>query len=128
MPDGPYQDTGPGRRKYPRRAFTYPVRVVGPDAVQWDGAYLDDYKLSAALERIPSEQYAIQLIEDDAPNAETLAVLRDLQGSEPQVQRALGYVNVVATLERSALGSVAVRPDVVSIQPRPQPQRFDERQ
>ena len=50
MPDGPYQDTGPGRRKYPRRSFAYPVRVVGPDAVQWDGFTVDISDGGAQLE------------------------------------------------------------------------------
>ena len=50
MPDGPFRDTGKGRRKNPRRGFSCPVRVIGPGAVQWDGFAVDISDGGAQLE------------------------------------------------------------------------------
>jgi hypothetical protein len=50
MPEGPFRDLGPGRRKSPRRAFHYFARVLGPDATQWDGFIVDISESGAQLE------------------------------------------------------------------------------
>lgn len=50
MAEGPYQDPGPGRRKYRRRSFYCPVKVVGPGAIQWDGFTVDISEAGAQLE------------------------------------------------------------------------------
>ena len=97
-------------------------------AIQWDGAYLDDYKLDPSIYSQQTEAYSIQLVKDEAPNSETLSLVRGLQRREGVVQEALGYVNVVAYLDRDALFQLARRPDVVSIQARPEPKLLDERQ
>jgi MYXO-CTERM domain-containing protein len=102
--------------------------ITASKTIQWDGEYLDDYKLDPSIQTIDTATYAIQLIKDDEANAATLALIRGLQSREAIIQEALGYVNVVAWVERKALDQIVQRPDVLSIQPRPQPRKFDERQ
>lgn len=55
MPDGPFRDTGNGRRKSPRRTFHYFAKVLGPDATQWDGFILDISESGAQLELFNTE-------------------------------------------------------------------------
>jgi len=50
MTDGPFQDSGRGRRKSARRKFSCPIKVLGPDAVQWDGFIVDISDSGAQLE------------------------------------------------------------------------------
>jgi hypothetical protein len=50
MPEAPYRDTGPGRRKSPRRPFHYFAKALGPDAAQWDGFIVDISESGAQLE------------------------------------------------------------------------------
>jgi PilZ domain len=50
MTEGPFQDSGRGRRKSSRRSFSYPVRALGPNAVQWDGFIVDISDSGAQLE------------------------------------------------------------------------------
>jgi PilZ domain len=50
MSDGPFRDAGAGRRKRPRRTFQYFVKVLGPDAMQWDGFIVDISESGAQLE------------------------------------------------------------------------------
>jgi len=98
--------------------------------IQWNGDYLDDYKLDPSIQaqKVEGAGYTIQLIKDDESNPETLSLIRTLQQRDGSLQEALGYVNVVATLSRDALYQIAKRTDVVSIQPRPEMRKFDERQ
>ncbi|AKJ02001.1 S8 family serine peptidase [Archangium gephyra] len=102
--------------------------ITASPAIQWDGEYLEDYKLEPSIQTIDTPTYAIQLIKDDEANAETLALIRGLQSREGVVQEAMDYVNVVAWVDRKALDQIVQRPDVLSIQPRPQRKKFDERQ
>ncbi|HLL56098.1 MAG TPA: S8 family serine peptidase, partial [Myxococcaceae bacterium] len=102
--------------------------TTGSQAIQWDGPYLNDYKLDPSINTVETAAYAIQLIQDDAANRETLGQIRSLQSREGVVQEALGYVNVNAYLDRAALYQLAMRPDVVSIQPSPEVKKLDERQ
>lgn len=97
-------------------------------AFQWEAPFLEDYKLDPQLGTVETELYAIQLVQDPEANARTLELVRSLQRSERAVHEALGYVNIVSELDRSALSQVVVRPDVVYIQPRPEPELLDERQ
>lgn len=50
MTEGPFRDSGQGRRKNPRRTFNYFARVLGSDALQWDGFILDISEKGAQLE------------------------------------------------------------------------------
>jgi hypothetical protein len=45
-----YRDLGKGRRQSPRRSFHYSARVLGPNAVQWDGFLVDISESGAQLE------------------------------------------------------------------------------
>jgi hypothetical protein len=104
------------------------VSAKAASAIQWDGAYLDDYKLDRHIQTIPTETYAIQLIKDEEANGPTLELINQLQSRSGTIQEALGYVNVNTYLTVQDLYQIAARPDVVSIQPRPVPRKFDERQ
>jgi hypothetical protein len=64
MADGPFRDTGIGRRKSPRRSFHYFAKVLGPDTTQWDGFIVDISESGAQLELfdtdgIPDEFYLL---------------------------------------------------------------------
>ena len=102
--------------------------VSATPAIQWNGDYLDDYKLNPSIQTVATDTYAIQLIKDDEANPDTLALIRGLQSKDGVIQEALGYVNVTAALTRQDLLQIAGRPDVLSIQPRLPVHKFDERQ
>jgi len=104
------------------------VSAKAANAIQWDGAYLDDYKLDRHIQTLPTETYAIQLIKDEEANGPTLELINQLQSRSGTIQEALGYVNVSTYLKVQDLYRIAAQPDVVSIQPHPLPRKFDERQ
>ncbi|WP_257455217.1 S8 family serine peptidase [Archangium lipolyticum] len=112
----------------PTAMGTLQRHITASPVIQWDGEYLDAYKLAPSIQTVVTPTYAIQLIKDEETNGATLELIRSLQSQEATIREALGYVNVVAWLDRKALDEVARRPDVVSIQPRPEPRKFDERQ
>jgi len=96
--------------------------------IQWDGEYLADYKLDPSVNTVATAAYTIQLVKDPGTNEGTLALIRGMQSREAIVSEVLDYVNVVAFVDRRALDELVQRPDVLSIHPRVQPQKFDERQ
>ncbi|WNG38694.1 S8 family serine peptidase [Archangium violaceum] len=102
--------------------------ITAAPTIRWDGEYLDDYKLHPTVNTVTTAAYSIQLIQDDETNGATLDLIRKLQTREPVVRKSLGYVNVVAYVDRKAINEIVQRPDVLSIQPRIQPKKFDERQ
>ncbi|WP_239014352.1 S8 family serine peptidase [Archangium violaceum] len=102
--------------------------ITAAPVIRWDGEYLDDYKLHPTVNTVTTAAYTIQLIEDDETNGETLELIRKFQTREPVIRKSLGYVNVVAYVDRKAVNEIVQRPDVLSIQPRIQPKKFDERQ
>ncbi|MFL5356157.1 S8 family serine peptidase [Archangium sp.] len=104
------------------------AHITATPAIRWDGEYLNDYKLDPTVQTAVTPTYAIQLIKDDETNGATLELIRSLQTREAIVNEALGYVNVVAAVDRQALYDIIQRPDVLSVQPRPEPRKFDERQ
>ncbi|MBX9775751.1 MAG: PilZ domain-containing protein [Xanthobacteraceae bacterium] len=55
MPGERFHDLGPGRRKSRRRGFQYPAKVVGPDAVQWDGFIVDISDTGAQIEVVDAQ-------------------------------------------------------------------------
>ncbi|WP_224363257.1 S8 family serine peptidase [Hyalangium versicolor] len=97
-------------------------------AIQWNGDYLNDYKLDPSIQTRQVPTYAIQLIQDEEANGPTLDLIRARQSRDGTIGKALGYVNVVAYLTVKDLYEIAARPDVLSIQPRSEPRKLDERQ
>jgi hypothetical protein len=106
--------------------------------VQWEGAYDGSYKINPAAKNldgkglpreISTDAFTIQLVEDEAANAGTLAVISQLQLSPPQMDyKLIGYRNITVRLPADQLSVIAAQPEVVSIQPYFQPQKFCERQ
>ena len=120
--------------------------------VQWENAYRSEHRLAptitAAINRTANAEknstqgklanlsakgnqlFAIQLVNDPAENAITLALI-DRVKLEPIVRQAkvLDYVNIVVSLPADQVGGeLADRADVVSIAPWDMPHRMDERQ
>ncbi|XXF74955.1 S8 family serine peptidase [Myxococcaceae bacterium GXIMD 01537] len=102
--------------------------VDSAEIVQWHGDYLNDFKLDPSIQRVEVKEYTIQLVQDDEANAATLALLGSLENGKSIVRKARGYVNIYAPLSREDAQKFALQPDVVSVQPRVIPQKFDERQ
>lgn len=99
--------------------------------VQWEGAYLDDYKIHPAARRQPAamDQFAIQLVADDAANPTTLQLIDRLKVAPVQRQnRVLNYVDIVVRITPANLPQIAARPDVISIQPYSPRRKVCERQ
>src|SRR5882724_8417633 len=105
--------------------------------VQWDGAYLDTYKIhpdaQALAEKrkaaVDTDYFAIQMVDDARANASSLALINSLKLAPIFSQsRVLGYLNVIVGLPATRLNVVARQPEVVSIQPYVVPRLFDERQ
>jgi hypothetical protein len=99
--------------------------------VQWEGTYLDAYKIhpSAKPGVVETDQFAIQLMSDDAANASTLKLIGQLKLAPISRQsHVLNYVNVVVRVAPGNLAQIAARPDVISIQPYGTPRKLCERQ
>jgi hypothetical protein len=106
--------------------------------VQWEGKYLDDYKIHPAARAVDkqghprpigTDAFTIQLVADPAANANTLQLLDRLKLEPIQRQQAiLNYLNLVVRLTPKAIQVIAAQPDVVSIQPYFARQKFCERQ
>ncbi|SET30373.1 S8 family serine peptidase [Stigmatella erecta] len=96
--------------------------------IQWNGDYLNDYKLDPSAYKSETPTFAIQLVKDAEVNQATLALINKLQSRDGKIRESQGYVNIVAHLTRENLFAIAERPDVISIQPYFTPRKFDERQ
>jgi hypothetical protein len=97
--------------------------------IQWEGAYLDDYKTHPAVRAGKTDQFAIQLVADAQANAETLELVNGLKWAPlSQQHRVLDYLNLIARLRAADLPLIAARPDVISIQPYFTPKKSCERQ
>jgi hypothetical protein len=99
--------------------------------VQWEGAYLDGYKIhpSAKPRTVKIDQFAIQLMSDDAVNAGTLKLIEQLRLAPlTRQRRVLNFVDVVVRVAPGNLAQIAARPDVISIQPYETPRQLCERQ
>lgn len=107
--------------------------------VKWEGAYLAAHKIhprarpEAAKSRRDlhgeDDLFAVQLVLDDQPNAETVALLTSL-AREPLKRNKVfrHYRNIVVRMDPAEVETIAARPDVISIAPYVVPQKFDERQ
>ena len=99
--------------------------------LQWEAAYLDDYKIHLAALRQPSagDQFAIQLVADDAANRATLQLIDQLKLAPITRQnRVLQYLDIVVRIAPANIAQLAARPDVISIQPHGTPRKVCERQ
>lgn len=101
--------------------------VAKREEVSWYGDFLDDYKLPAAALAVETGAWTLQLVEDPKANERSLATIAATAKSVVTIQEALGYVNVVAEMDRDAVATLVAIPELVSILPRPEPQLFDER-
>src|SRR5438128_11089294 len=95
--------------------------------VQWEAAYLDDYKIHPAarnrdgqgnVRQIGTDLFSIQLVADPVANGETIELLQQLK-LEPfrRPHLVLGYLNLLARLAAESLEGIAAQPDVISIRP-----------
>lgn len=97
-----------------------------PD-IQWEGDYTPFDRIDPGT-KSPTGAYSVQLVEDETENPATLALARTL-GTRPALEdRLLGYVNLRVYSGEEAVGQLAARADVVSIQPWVEPKKLDERQ
>ena len=128
------------------RALNGVVSLATAGLLQWQAAYLPEYKLQPGTELPesatqlkslalkppvgPDDLYVVQLVRDSAVNALTETFLRDIAGSRPPLSRyeILSYVNLVVQIPAGLLFEAARRPDVVSIARYIEPTRMDERQ
>ena len=128
------------------RALNGVVSLATAGLLQWQAAYLPQYKLQPGTELPesatqlkslalkppvgPDDLYVVQLVRDFAVNALTETFLRDIAGSRPPLSRyeILSYVNLVVQIPAGLLFEAARRPDVVSIARYIEPTRMDERQ
>jgi hypothetical protein len=92
--------------------------------VQWDGPYLEDYKIHPAARAPGTSLFNVQLVANAEINAATIGLLAPVA----RPRRVFQFVNVVAPLAPEDLDRIAARPDVVSIQPYHRAQKQDERQ
>ena len=107
--------------------------------VRWEGAYLASDKIhprarpaAAASRKTMSgedDRFAVQLVLDEAANAETVALLTSL-AREPlkRDNEFRHYRNIVVRMDPAEVETIAARPDVISIAPYSMPKKLDERQ
>ncbi len=106
--------------------------------VQWEGEYAADYRIHPKARTVDAEgnpqtpatdTFTVQLLEDADANPETLALIDQLKLAPVEQQfQTLQYLNVVVRLPAARLSELAARPEVISIQPRPNRHKMDERQ
>lgn len=124
VPNNAYLVWGDGPALAKVGAFTHAATTT----VQWDGAFLPDYRLSPSVQTVVTTTYEVQLVKEPQVNAHTLARIASLESRRVSTQEALGYVNVVSELTRAQLNELVTEPDIVSIHPHPMPHQYDERQ
>lgn len=123
-----------------RRSLRRIQRLTGQKTnVQWDGEYVDDFKIDPGVFtqtekggtlqlQAANDLFGIQLVEDKETNPETLSLI-DQAKVETLVQwQVLSYVNLVVRMSSDHVTAISKRPDVVSIAPYVMPEKFDERQ
>ena len=104
--------------------------------VQWEGPYLDRYRLhpntlsaSSRLASADPAEFTVQMIADPPANTATLQLLDRLKLSPFRQRESFReFVHVIVTLSPADLPQVAAQPDVISIQAYFPPRPWDERQ
>jgi hypothetical protein len=106
------------------------ARAAVAPHIQWEGPYLDDYKIQpGARAANVGDHFAVQLVQDAAANPETLKLINQLKlGPVERLHRVLHYVDIVAHIPPANLVQIAARPDVVAIQRYGTPKKVCERQ
>jgi hypothetical protein len=106
--------------------------------IEWEGEYKDSYRVMPSVyfdvkadngqTGLRSNEFSIQLVKDADANAETFALVKELQTAPVKGQQEiLRYVNFVVALDEKGLEAMMSRPDVISIYPYITPRKFDER-
>jgi hypothetical protein len=106
--------------------------------VQWEGSYLDDYKIHPSARAVDArgqprpigtDLFEVQMMADAEANAKTLQLLDTLK-LEPFERQyaALHYLNVAGRFRPADLARIAAQPEVVSILPYFKARKLDERQ
>jgi subtilisin-like proprotein convertase family protein len=102
--------------------------------LQWEGPLRPSFRIAPALQTALTthnnqpQRIQIQLIDDPATNAATIALLHKLRSEPMEIQSISHYVNIITTIPANAIDQIAQQPDVISIHPYELPQQFDERQ
>ena len=93
------------------RVWRFPQYCANPDAgvsaprYQWDGEFLDEYKIHPSARASKTDQFAIQLVADDKVNAETLKLLDGLKlAPSARPRRVLDFLNVIVRTPRQRPG------------------------
>ena len=98
-------------------------------AVQWHGAFRAEHKVHPRARHRLTDEFAVQLLDDPAANAATLALLDRLKLAPVRRQSRLApYVTISVRLLPEDLDTLASQPDVISIHPYAAPRKLDERQ
>jgi hypothetical protein len=92
--------------------------------IQWDGDFLDQYKIGFAAPTTTMTLCAIQLVADSTANTATLKLI----DSPLQQRRVLHYLNIIARLAPADVKALAARSDVISIRRFLAPKKLCERQ
>jgi len=108
------------------------------DYVQWDGDFTDDDKIHPSAratnskgepQEIGTDTFAVQMVDDAEANTATMAVIDRLKlAPVKSTSHVLNYLNIIVRLPADRLAEIAKQPEVISIQPRPEPHLLDERQ
>ena len=117
------------------------LRSAANPHLQWEGAYVASDKINpraqpaaVAARRAATGtavQFAVQLVQDAAANAETIALLDSLKlqpFNSISTNESLRLVNLVVELPADSLEQVAARADVISVNTHELPHRLCERQ
>ena len=98
--------------------------IATTDVVQWDRPFASSYKLHPGDRRrdefgqaqtTDTDDFAIQLLDDNAGNTNTLAVLDRLKLSPVERDfRVLRFRNIVARFAPDSLTEISAQPDVIS--------------
>jgi PKD repeat protein len=112
--------------------------AAGASFVQWEGEYLDTHKIHPRArttdakgnpQKPETDVFAIQLADDEAANTATLRLLEQIKLDPIRKRsRVLNYLNVIVRVPPELVPTIAAQPEIVSIQPYLQRQKFDERQ
>ncbi len=113
-------------------------RAVTADYIQWEAAYLDDYKINPSARltdangnarNVGTDVFSIQLLKDEAANVNSLRLIDQLKLAPVLKQHeVLGYLNVLARVAPENLPLLATQPELISIQPYFPPHKLCERQ
>ncbi|MGD9630420.1 MAG: S8 family serine peptidase [Pyrinomonadaceae bacterium] len=108
--------------------------------IEWEGPYRDEYKVMPTVYRDPkgekmaqsglkTDQFSVQLYRDKFVNDQTLSLVDKMKTAPIKGgQEILHYYNFVVGLDKDGLATLASQPDVISIHPYVEPQKYDERQ